>query len=378
VFAFDSSIDGFKGPGDDFSYTLETEAPFVYERGSASVGGGWYISTKTNGDIWVYIDDHLVIDGAAGLGTRPALVVEKGLLVENSAIVGFNNDGASAVSTNSIDPAVVQVLNSAQIDGDVMVGPGGEPATGIVMDRADSITGSVGSLGQEMEIDVVSAPAGMPPSAGNRLIKNAPAVLTGDLHYQDLTIRTGAIVTVVGATRIVCDGDFSIEQSSEIILAPDATLELYVWGFVSIRNIVNINANSGNPDRVLIAALGTGAIVVDNNVNVFAHLVAPDGLIDMGNSVSVTGTATAESAHIHNTGKLTAMGAWGAGSKMPVTSMAMTQRIDLDRLSWLTENRTHRLRIFFANRLGHRSNLRIETSMTLLKVAAMPRALQED
>jgi fibro-slime domain-containing protein len=58
--------------------------------------------------------------------------------------------------------------------------------------------------------------------------------------------------------------------------------------------------------------------------------------------------------------------------------MAMTQRIDLDRLSWLTENRTHRLRIFFANRLGHRSNLRIETSMTLLKVAAMPRSPQED
>ena len=111
------------------------------------------------------------------------------------------------------------------------------------MDRADSITGSVGSLGQQMQIDVVSAPVGMPPSAGNRLIKNVPAVLTGNLHYQDLTIRTGAIVTIAGATRILCDGNFSIEQSSEILLAPGATLELYAWGFISIRNTVNINAN---------------------------------------------------------------------------------------------------------------------------------------
>ena len=54
------------------------------------------------------------------------------------------------------------------------------------------------------------------------------------------------------------------------------------------------------------------------------------------------------------------------------------RRLNEDRLAWLTENRTHRLRVFFANRLGQASNLRIESNCTLLNIAAMPRWNEND
>lgn len=59
-YVFDGSLDTLAGGSRD--YTAELEYNFVYEPGR-----DWYIAAGTNAEVWVYIDDKLVIDGG-GLG----------------------------------------------------------------------------------------------------------------------------------------------------------------------------------------------------------------------------------------------------------------------------------------------------------------------
>ncbi len=365
-YVYDGTLDNFRGAGSpDYSYSFEADIPFIYENGH-----DWWVSVRTSGDALVFVDNRLVIDNAGGLGARPALAVDDTILVENSFVVGFSDSSSSAVSTNSGAAGAIQVQNSGEIAGDVLVGPGGDPATGIITARPDSITGVTGSLGARVPIAVVSDPTGMPPSTGNRLIKSTNVTWTGDLHYDALTIRNGSIVTVSGSCRVLCDGALTITQSSEIRMQAGAHLELYARGTVSINNTVTVNQITGDPNNVMIACLGTGGIFVDQNTDVYAHLACPIGPVDIGNSSTVFGTVTAHSARFSNNGQLTGMG--GFAQSFGGASMMGQQRIHLDRLAWLAEDRTHSLHVFFANRTGQSSQLRLETSMQLLNVACLP------
>jgi hypothetical protein len=79
---------------------------------------------------------------------------------------------------------------------------------------------------------------------------------------------------------------------------------------------------------------------------------------------------TADSCRFYNNGQLTGMGTFAA--QWGGSSVAMNQRIHLDRLSWLDPERTHTLKIFFANRTGNASTFKLDTNMLLLNVAALP------
>jgi hypothetical protein len=366
-YVFDGSLDGFRESGvNDYSYTCAMDTPFIYERGLGS-----FVSTTTGGDIWVFVDDKLVTDNGAGMGVRPAIAVQDTILIENSAVSGYNNNGASSISTNSTAAGAISVQNSAQILGDALVGPGGSTTTGISTARSDSITGTTGALTSPMPIAIVSDPVGMPASAGNRTIGNhVTTTLSGNLHYNALTIRVGSNVTINGACRILCDGAFTLEQTSTILLAAGARLELYTHGAVFIQNTATINQNTLDPDRVIIAAMGASGINLDNNTNAWAHLVAPNATVDISNSSTLYGSITGRAAHLHNTGRLSAMGLWGTA--FGGMSMSASQRIDVDRLAWLQDGRTHELRVFFANRTGLASHLRLEAGLQLLNIASLP------
>lgn len=367
AYIFDGTLDNFRGAADpDYSYSFSAEIPFIYE-----AGHDWWVSIRTSGDAYVFVDDQLVIDNGSGMGARPALAVDDTILIENSSVVGFDNQAASAVSTNSTAARAIRVLNSGRITGDALVGPGGDPASGINCDRSNAISGDTGTLGARVPIAVVSMPTGMPASSGNREILGGTATLTGDLHYRDLLIRNGAIVTVNGTCRVLCGGTFTLRQGSEIRVSPGARLEVYAQSLVNINNTATINRVGGDPDSVIIACLGTAGIIVEENTNVWGHLACPLGLVDIGNSSTVYGSVTARSARLHNTGRLTGMGS-GFTSTFGGSSTMGQQRIHLDRLGALDATRTHFLRIFYANRTNQASPLRLETNMLLVRVAVIP------
>ena len=68
-----------------------------------------------------------------------------------------------------------------------------------------------------------------------------------------------------------------------------------------------------------------------------------------------------------------------AGANVPLNSNAgmpdMTQRIDLSRLGWLEDGKTHTLKVFFANRTGVPSRIKMETNINTLGLVALPSSI---
>lgn len=365
-YVFDGSFDAIRsGAPADFTYTYELDTFFIFERRA-----GFYLSIDTTCDAWAFLDDKLVIDAGKGIGSiRPAIAVQETLTLSNSASVIAGPGGS--VSTNSTAADAITLANSASIQGDVLVGPGGAAATGIEAPRAGSITGATGVLAEPVPIAIVSAPTGMPPSQGDLSLTRARVTWDRDLHVANLTISNHSEILVNSPVRVLVDKSFVLEISSKLIIGSGGSLEIYVMEDVNIKSSSEAITTSPEVVGPLIACLGVGKrIVVDNYVEFTGTLVAPYGDVTIGNHSVINGTITARSATLQN--NCTVNGSGGAGGIGGSGGILAAQRIDLDRLNWLTHGNTHRLRMFFANRTGSASRATLRTNITTLNLARLP------
>jgi hypothetical protein len=90
-----------------------------------------------------------------------AIFTQNGIILRNSASVDWINfdddDGSFALGTNSILPGAVELQNSAFVNGDIVVGPGGDPE--IVVDATwATINGTMYAATEEWELEPISVP----------------------------------------------------------------------------------------------------------------------------------------------------------------------------------------------------------------------------
>lgn len=364
-YVFAGSFDSMSGTP-DYNYTYMVDPTFVYEAGK-----GQYFTVGTSGEAWVYINDQLVIDrgGGLGKGSGAPIVVDDTIRLSNISSASAEGGIGPAISTNSILPGAVTSLQSSGIQGDVLVGPGGNPVLGIITDKPSAITGTRGTLAEAMPVALVSVPSDLPASQGDQVFDGKTVLWTDDAAYGDLKLLNKSIFTVRGDVRVLVNKTFNIEQQSEIRLEPGSRLRMYVMGDVIIRNYVDINKISGDPDALLIACMGVGKrILVDQNTEVFGHLVCEDGAIELGNSTIVVGTLTSQSAELFNSARFTGGGSRGAVLGGSGSSSDAYQRFDVDRFAGLADGQVCRLKCFFTNRTNFASRTNIRTNIDSLWV----------
>lgn len=364
AYVFDGTLDSVFSGSPDYSYTYEIGMPFVHEAGK-----GEYIAAATNGDLWVYVDDRLVLDLGAGCGHLAALAVDDGIKMRNSASITGLGGLPISVSTNSTNAKNVELTNTARIAGDVMVGPGGNPST-VISASASAITGIRGTLAAPVPMPDIPVPEDLGPSVGDRVYSGGTHTINASMRVKSLYTKGNAVVNVSGDVRILVEEKCDLGNGSEINLMPGATLTIFVMKDFFLHNAATVNANTADPSRVLVVNLGSSTMQLDNAGQLFGRILSPRGSVDIGNNITVTGAILAKSVYLHNSAKL--VGAGTVGEMLSGSGTPATQRIDLDRLGWLSEGRTHQLRIFFANRLGAPSRLRLETNMDLLNLAVVP------
>ena len=368
-YVFDGSLDSFAG-APDYTYTCEVSVPFLFESGR-----GWHVTAATNADVWAYVDDALVIDGGSGLGHSASLAVDGQILMSNTASIVGAGGAPVSVSTNSTAPGAFSMTNSASVAGDAFCGPGGVVASVIQTPSGGAIAGDRAALPAPVPMPELDAPTDLGASVGDRTYAGVTATISSSFRASTVVIRGNSTVSISGDVVILAEELFEVSNNCEIRLLPGARLTIYVEKAIELHNNIRLN-NGGDPSNVRIMNLGTTDMTIDNHVSFAGRIVSPRSRVTIGNNATVTGSILAASARMTNSGQLVGSGA--ATDALAGASALMTQRIDLDRLGWLSEGRTHTLRIFFANRTGSPSRLRLETNMELLNVAAVPLPTQSD
>ncbi len=344
-FVFEGSLDS-GGPivsGDEpagnAAYTQEISTTFVYE-----AGHDLFVEAETGGEMWVYIDGKLVIDGGAGKGGGVDFEIVDGRVIPREHFVAKIQVLGAAIGNGSYEfPVTLQ----ATIGDDVFEPFGGfdTPTTGNLNDD-QTVTGSVnpGSNPRSFSPDEVYEPNTEIAIDGASWLRSSGATGLKDDHWS--VHRSHGTHDDSPQVFVLRDGD---EVPDIAAMYNQASIAQYVDNFVDpATNTVNLAVN----DIIYLFELGASH---SSSRADFQDLVA---LVTLAPADPTRGPA----------GDPDSVDADG----VPL----LRQRIELNRLTHLQDGRTHDLKIFYLDRTGGSAPVRFETNITTLRLAAIPKHFQ--
>lgn len=238
-----------------------------------------------------------------------AIFVEQSIVMNNNnQIVGYNSDTGETdlkiqIGTHNTEPGSI-IFGSGTIEGDVVVGIGGDPET--VVQSGGTITGVTYALSEEYELPTIKPPT--LTDMGTIDVLSTTVLSPADSgRYTSITSLNGEILEISGGDVVLhITGNINMDNFSEIRINDGSSLTLYVDGNISCINGAGINNPSGNCSDFTLYGTGTGTepqvFELKNNSDVFGAIYAPNADIILKNNAVLHGSVTAKNFTIKNNG----------------------------------------------------------------------------
>jgi fibro-slime domain-containing protein len=124
------------------------------------------------------------------------------------------------------------------------------------------------------EMPPITVPTNLGPVVGNITYRES-STISSSIHCNNMTIRGS--VRIAGSVIILCEGDFLMGTNANLMLRPDAHLDLYIRGALRMQPHTRLNVNTGDPSKVRIYNVGTTDITLGMpDADIYAQLVAPN------------------------------------------------------------------------------------------------------
>jgi hypothetical protein len=229
-----------------------------------------------------------------------ALLVKSVVVMKPGSVVdgyNFTKPGEKLrFGTVSTLPANVTLGMGALVDGDVVVGVGGDPASVIVAPQA-TITGKTYALTEEVDFPDVEAPEWI-ASLGSQGTISGATTITSSGKYDGISIGQGGIITIDGPVTLYITGNISLSNSAEIQINnanPDASLTIFLEGDLYCKNGGALNNLTEDPTRLHLFGLDSCTNLSFATAGSFyGAIYAPNAMANFKNSVEVFGAITAE------------------------------------------------------------------------------------
>lgn len=224
-------------------------------------------------------------------------------LMNGTTVDGYNldaDDRPLQIGTNSTAAGAVNSKLGVTINGDVVVGAGGNPDVVINSKLEAVITGDTYAAPEEWEFDPVSVPAGLQALASQGTLV-ATTTLVAPTKYDAIALPNGEVVTINGPVVLYVIGDVTLDNSAEIRIVdpntnPDAFLVIYLGGNFTCKNGGFINNMAQDATKCKIYGLDTcKSIVFMTNTIFFGAIYAPSANVQLNNSVEYYGSVVANS-----------------------------------------------------------------------------------
>lgn len=218
-------------------------------------------------------------------------------------------DEKAIIGTNSIEADSVILNNGVVVDGDVVVGVGGDTGT-VIKDMGATIDRSY-SLSSSVEFPSVSAPTLLGPDTAIS-INTVGAEKTigpgGDYpttgRFSNISLKMGTKLRVIGDCTLYLTGNVNMGQNSEIILDADknAKLTIYLDGNWASDNGSGINNQTNSPSTFKLYGTGPAGQAIDIKAKgeFYGVIYAPDADLTMFSGGNIYGSFVTNNFELKN------------------------------------------------------------------------------
>lgn len=227
--------------------------------------------------------------------------------LKNSALVDWFNFGADdeilKVGTNSIASGAFSLKNSSTINGDVVVGVGGNPDI-VIDDFGATITGEARALREANVLPSITVPQWLESLPSSGTIQNDTTV-TNSARYSDINLKNNKTLLIDGDIALYITGEIILGNSAEIEIDNDASLILYLGGDFEGKNSSTINNLTQDTKKLQIYCLDSCEnMVFKNSSDFYGVIYAPNADVIMDNSANLYGAVVARTFEQKNSAAL--------------------------------------------------------------------------
>jgi hypothetical protein len=232
-------------------------------------------------------------------------VAEDLTLRSGSSITAYNQDADDPplqIGTNSTDSGAVTCKTGVTIDGDIVVGPGGDPEVVINNTTEATITGETYPSLIKNKTPTINVPQSLVEMVSSGGIDSS-TTLSSPAKYDNINL-VGAgddpnkidKVTVDGNVRIYVTGDLRLGNGDEVEIQPNSSLIVFLGGNLYVDNSGTINNMTKDPKKLKIFGLDTCTNIDFKNSGVFyGAIYAPEADIHLYNGFNVYGAIVGKS-----------------------------------------------------------------------------------
>lgn len=222
-------------------------------------------------------------------------------------VYGSGNVLSSGVlmSTNAVTSSQWMVLGNAALTVDGRVGVGGSPGTVIWVLSPATMTGTNAALTRNIGPIVQGRPLSLPASSG-AYNSNSDTTISSDRRYTSFSSGGNGVITISGNISIIIDGTMTMAGTSAIVLAPNATLDLYVGDTLTLNGNSAINAASRDPKRVNLHIFNASSrdLALNSQAVLYAVVRNPFGRLYMTGTTELFGTYHGNSLFMMNNARV--------------------------------------------------------------------------
>ncbi|HTG01806.1 MAG TPA: chitobiase/beta-hexosaminidase C-terminal domain-containing protein, partial [Nitrospirota bacterium] len=149
-----------------------------------------------------------------------------------------------AMGTNSKANGAVAMSGGVIDYGSAYVGPGGNPASVIIMSGGSVINGTKAALSALKDMTPKSAPGG-----GTQItFTNGTTLTSGTYRVSSINLSGTQKGTISGNVTLIVTGSVNLSGSSQIVILPGSSLTIYISGSLNVSggSIVNQTVNPHN------------------------------------------------------------------------------------------------------------------------------------
>lgn len=235
-----------------------------------------------------------------------AIFAENGIELKNSAVVDWYNytadDRIMQIGTNSTVPGSIGLKNSATVNGDVVVGVGGDPGI-VISNFGATITGDARALTERYEMPPITLPEWLESMPSDGVIQN-DTIISSSGKYSGINLGNSETITINGGgISLYITGDIILGNSAELGIENNSSLILYLDGNFEGKNSSTVNNLTQNAKNLQIYGLDScESMIFKNSTDFYGAIYTPNADVIMNNSSTIYGAVIAKSFEQKNSG----------------------------------------------------------------------------